>query len=138
MKGFRHPDVGVQWSIGLTHSVVHDRQRPHVSPNETADGRPVSMGWKELAILIGIHVITEVLLLLIGDAFDGLSFDFGACKGWQQERSQYRDNANNHQKLDQGKGSPAVHRIPCTYSTKRKPRLVGPKKDDTAFWPLRA
>ncbi len=100
VKRLGGPDVGIQRPIRLTRRVMDDGDCSHVRANETADSRPVSVNREKVAIIIGIHMVTEVLLFLIGDAFDRLRFNFGAGKRRQEQARQNRDNGNHHEKFD--------------------------------------
>ncbi len=114
MKRLGGADVGVQRPIRLTLRVMNDGDCSHVGANETADRRPVSVNREQVTIIIRIHVITEVLLFLVGDAFDRLCFDFGASKCRQDQAGQNRDDGNHHEKFDEGEPAALVHRVIIT------------------------
>ncbi len=109
MKGGGSADVGVQRAVGFPHPVMDDLPGSDVRANKAPHRCPVGMSRIEIQIVIGVHVVAEVLLFLIGQALGGLALDFGPGQGRQQHPSQDGDDGNNHQKFNQSEGPRSVH-----------------------------
>jgi len=81
----------------------------YICPNESSYRGPVAMNREKIAIIIGVHVISEILLLLVGDAFDCIRFDFCPSQGRQEDRGKDGDNCDNNEQFDQGKSPRPLH-----------------------------
>jgi hypothetical protein len=57
---------------------VEDGLGFNVGADKPTLGRPIAMHRKPVRVVVGVHVVAQVLLLLIGDALDGVGLDFRA------------------------------------------------------------
>ena len=73
-----------------------------VGAHEPADGRPVAVHRKPVRVIVHVHVVAQVLLLLIGDALDGLGLDLRAGQRGQKQPGENGDDGDDDQELDEG------------------------------------
>ena len=111
MKSLWSTHVRVQWPIRLTGAVMDNRDSSNIGANETADSRPVAVNWKQLSIIVSVHVVAEVLLLLVRHTIHRLRFDFCPGKRWQQEPRENCNDSDDDEQLDQSERS-AIHGSP--------------------------
>src|SRR5262245_1426510 len=100
MEQLRTGGISVQGASPLPEPVMNDRYSSNVAANKAADGTPVAMHWQRVAVVIGIHVIGEILLLLIGNAFYRLRLDFGAGQRGQQHPGENGNDGNNYEQFN--------------------------------------
>ena len=101
MESLRGRDVNVERPVGFPLGVVDDGLGSNVGADKPALGRPIAMHRKPLCVVVGVHVVAEVLLLLIGDALDGLGLDFRAGQRRQKQPGENGDDGDDDQKLDE-------------------------------------
>ena len=104
MEGLRGSHVQVQRAVRFSLGVVDDGFGRNIGAHESTDGRPVAVDRKPVHVVVRVHVVGEVLLLLIGDALDGLSLDFRAGQRRQKHPGQDGDDGDNDEQLDEREG----------------------------------
>ena len=104
MEGLRGSHVQVQRTVGFSLGVVDNGFGRNIGAHESTDGCPVGVHRKPVHVVVRVHVVAEVLLLLIGDALDGLSLDFRAGQRRQKHPGQDGDDGDNDEQLDEREG----------------------------------
>jgi hypothetical protein len=61
-------------------------------------------------IVIGVHVIAEILLPLVAHTSHGVGLNFGAAQRWQEHAGENGNDRDDHQQFDEGEGTSNMSR----------------------------
>ena len=65
MEGFRGGHVYVQRTVCFALRIVDDGLGFNIGAHKSADGGPVAVHRKTVRVVVGVHVVAEILLFLI-------------------------------------------------------------------------
>lgn len=81
---FRSRHIFIERPVRFALRVVHDGRGPDIGPDKTTHSAPIRMDRIPIRIIIGIHMVANILLLLVGNALGGLGLDPRPGKRGQQ------------------------------------------------------
>ena len=105
VEGFGGGYVGVERSVGFALAIMDDGFGADVGPDESAGGTPIAVERVEILVIVGVHVIAEILLFLVRDTLDPLGLDLGAGQGWEQHACENGDDGDDDEQLDECEGA---------------------------------